>query len=114
MLTGNVLGNTKPGVLDIHLDEDFTVLVVEFLVGVDTAVHLGRFLDLMLGVKLEARVDTADVLTADECDAGDGGADCEVFPVCPCNFRRAERPGKDREAHLYFLVPAVLGLGIHG
>src|SRR5208337_729946 len=94
----DVLRGPEPGVFDIHLDKDLPVAFAQF----------------PFRIKFEIRVDTTDILPADDREAGNGGADCEVFPVDLCDLRGPESPGKDREAHLYFSVMAVLGYGIRG
>jgi len=112
VLVHDVLGHSQAGVFHVHLDEDLAVAFGVALVGLDPAVHLGGFLHEAVGPALEPRVDTADVLAADDRNAGNGGARGEVLPVLPGDFRGAQRTREDGEFHLDLLRPAVLGLRV--
>ena len=114
MLVEHIFGHAEPGVLDVHLHENFAQAVVVVAVGFDPAIHVGSRDDLALAVQLQLGIDAADVFAADESDAGDRGADGEVLPVAPGDFGRAQRAGEDGSGHLHLAIPTVLGADVDG
>ena len=86
MFARDILRGSKPGVFDIHLDEYFSKAIVEFLIDINTAIHLGRLDNFTLSIALQARINTADIFTADTRDAGYRCTDGKMFPVYPGNF----------------------------
>ena len=81
VLLDNVLGDSQPGVLDVHLYQDLAVPFLELSVGVDPAVHFRRALHLVVFVQFQLGIDTADILTAHKGHTADGGAHGKMFPV---------------------------------
>ncbi|KAF5047983.1 hypothetical protein DSECCO2_454800 [anaerobic digester metagenome] len=112
VLRGDVLGGSEPCVLHVQLHQELAVAVFELPVGLDPAIHLGRSGDLAVVIERQFRVDAADVLSADECNAGYCRSDGEVLPVRPGNLGRPECPGEDRNPHRHFDLPAVFRPGI--
>ena len=113
VLVDNVLGDTQPSVLDVHLHKDLTVPFVEFVVGVDTTIHFRRVLHFFIFVQFQFRVDTADVLAAHKGYAADGSAHGKMLPVDTGDIGRPQGTREYGNLHLNFLVPAVFSFHIN-
>ncbi len=81
VLVNDVLGHTEPGILNIHLHKHFAVTLMVATILLNTPVHIRRTGYLAVFVELQSRVDTTDVLAADEGDTANSRAHGKVLPV---------------------------------
>ena len=108
-----IFRHSQACVFHIHLDQHLPKTLMVSFVGLDPAIHFRGFLDHVVAVQLEIGVDAADIFTAHDSDAGDRAADGKGIPVFAGDFRGAQCPGKNRQFHLDFLVPAVGRFRVH-
>ena len=113
-LVQDIFGHAVAGVFHIHLHQDIPIAVMVAAVGLDTALHLRGALDQTVSVKLQFRIDAADVFPADQGDAADGGPHGEMLPVLAGNIGTAQGTGKNRHLHFNFVVGTEFGLRVHG
>ena len=113
MFVNDVLGNTESGILNIHLHQHFAAALMVTTILLNTPVHIRRIFYFAVLVKLQPRVDTADVLTADESDAANSRAHSKMLPVSAGYLCGTQGTGEYRNLHFNPCVPAVLGFCAH-
>ena len=112
MFVDDVFGNAKTRIFDVHLNQHFTFAGMVAFVSFDATVHVRRFDDLVVFIQNQTRVDTTDVFTTNDGDAGNGGTHGEVFPVFTGDFSGTQGARENRHVHGDFFVPAISCLGI--
>ena len=113
VLLMDIFGHAQSGILDVHLDQDFTVALVIAAVGLDAAVHIRGRGDLALVIALQLGVDAADIFAADQSHAADSRPDGEVLPVFAGYLGGAQGAGKNGHLHFDLDIPAVFRLGVY-
>ena len=95
----DILCHPQAGVLYIHLHQDLSPALMEAPVGLDPPVHLRGSLHPTMAIQHQLGVHSADVLPADDGDAGYSGTDGKVLPVLPGDISRSQSAGEYRKLH---------------